>query len=106
MPGARVGRLDANGSAGVSFLPAGTTSRCQALAGSVLEGRCMTKRLKLHDRVSWSSEAGRVSGRIVKVHTKDVNDKGYVHHAGRDEPQYEIKSAKPDHVARHKRTAM
>ena len=62
----------------------------------------MTKRFKVGDRVSWNSEAGRVSGKIVKVHTADVNYKGYVHHASQDEPQYEIKSDKTDHVALHK----
>jgi len=62
----------------------------------------MTRRFKVGDRVSWNSEAGRVSGKIVKVHKKDVNYKGYVHHASTDEPQYEIKSDKTDHVALHK----
>jgi hypothetical protein len=57
---------------------------------------------KVGDRVSWNSEAGRVTGRIVRVHTKDVNYKGYVHHASSDDPQYEIKSDKTDHVALHK----
>jgi len=56
--------------------------------------------------VSWNSEAGRVSGRIVKVHTKDVDYKGYVHHASKDELQYEIKSDKTDHVALHKGAAL
>src|SRR5262249_14916963 len=69
-------------------------------------GRRMTKRFKVGDRVSWNSEAGRVSGRIVKVHTKDVNYKGYVHHASKEEPQYEIKSDKTHHGARHKGTAL
>ena len=41
-------------------------------------------------------------GKIVKVHRSDVNYKGYVHHATPDEPQYEIKSDKTDHVALHK----
>lgn len=62
----------------------------------------MTKRFKVGDRVSWNSEAGRVSGKIVKVHRKDVNYKGYVHHASKDEPRYEIRSDKTDHVALHK----
>ena len=66
----------------------------------------MSKRFKTGDRVSWNSEAGRVRGRIVKVHTKDVNYKGYVHHASKDEPQYEIKSDKTDHIALHKGTAL
>jgi Hypervirulence associated proteins TUDOR domain len=35
-----------------------------------------------------------------------VNYKGYVHHASKDEPQYEIKSDKTDHVALHKGAAL
>ena len=66
----------------------------------------MAKRFKAGDHVAWNSEAGRVSGRIVKVHAKDVDWKGYVHHASRDDPQYEIKSDKTDHVALHKGTAL
>ena len=64
------------------------------------------KPFKVGDHVSWNSEAGRVSGRIVKVHIKDVNCKGYIHHASRSDPQYEIKSDKTDHVALHKATAL
>ena len=66
----------------------------------------MTKRFEVGDHVSWNSEAGRVSGKIVKVHTKDVNYKGYVHHASKENPQYEIKSDKTDHVALHKGSAL
>ena len=66
----------------------------------------MAKRFKPGDHVSWNSEAGRVKGRIVKVHAKDVDWKGYVHHASKDDPQYEIKSNKTDHVALHKGTAL
>jgi hypothetical protein len=66
----------------------------------------MAKRFKVGDHVSWNSEAGRVSGRIVKVHAKDVDWKGYVHHASKDDLQYEIKSDKTDHVALHKGTAL
>ena len=62
----------------------------------------MVKTFKVGDRVSWNSEAGRVRGKIVKVHRQNVNYKGYVHHASRDDPQYEIKSDKTDHVALHK----
>ena len=68
--------------------------------------RITPKRFKLHDHVSWNSEAGRVTGRIIKVHTKNVNYKGYVHHASKDAPQYEIKSDKTDHVALHKGSAL
>jgi hypothetical protein len=66
----------------------------------------MALQFKVGDHVSWNSEAGRVRGRIVRVHTKDVDWKGYVHHADADEPQYEIKSDKTDHVALHKSRAL
>ncbi len=41
-------------------------------------------------------------GRIVRLHRKDINYKGYIHHASLDAPQYEIKSDKTDHIALHK----
>ena len=62
----------------------------------------MVKTFKVGDRVSWNSEAGQVRGKIVKVHRQNANYKGYVHHSSRDDPQYEIKSDKTDHVALHK----
>ena len=62
----------------------------------------MTTTLKIGDHVTWNSEAGHVSGKIIKVHTKDTDHKGYTHHASADEPQYEIKSDKTEHVAMHK----
>jgi hypothetical protein len=68
--------------------------------------RAMTQRFKIGDHVSWNSEAGRVSGTIVRVHTKDVDYKGYIHHASKDEPQYEIKSDKTAHIALHKGRAL
>ena len=66
----------------------------------------MTKRFKVGDRVSWNSEAGRVSGTIIAVHVKDVDYKGYKHHASAESPQYEIKSSKTDHIAMHKDAAL
>ena len=66
----------------------------------------MRRTFEVGDHVTWNSEAGRVSGSIVRVHTRDVDYKGYVHHASRDEPQYEIKSDKTDHVAMHKGSAL
>jgi hypothetical protein len=66
----------------------------------------MAKSFKVGDHVSWNSEAGRVSGTIVKVHTNDVNYKGYIHHASRADPQYEIKSDETDHIALHKGSAL
>lgn len=66
----------------------------------------MAKRFKIGDHVSWNSEAGRVSGTIIAVHTKNFNYKGYVHHASEDDPQYEIQSDKTDHIAAHKGSAL
>jgi len=62
----------------------------------------MKKTFKIGDHVSWNSEAGQVSGKIIKVHTKDVDYKGYTRHASKHEPQYEIKSDNTDHIAMHK----
>ena len=63
-------------------------------------------RFKVGDHVKWNSEAGIVSGVIVKVHTRDFDYKGYTHHASAGDPQYEIKSDKSDHVAAHKGGAL
>jgi len=66
----------------------------------------MAKLFKTGDHVTWNSEGGRVRGRIVRVHKRDVTYKGYVHHASASDPQYEIKSDKTDHVALHKGSAL
>ncbi len=67
----------------------------------------MTKRpFRKGDHVSWNSEAGRVSGRVVNVITCEIQFKGYTVHASDDEPQYEIKSDKTDHIAMHKGSAL
>jgi Hypervirulence associated proteins TUDOR domain len=66
----------------------------------------MSGNFKIGDHVSWHSEAGRVRGKIIKVHTKETLYKGYKHHATPDEPQYEIQSDKADHIALHKGTAL
>ncbi len=66
----------------------------------------MSTTFKVGDHVSWNSEAGRVSGHIVKIRTADFDYKGYTHHASADDPQYEIKSDKTDHIAAHKGGAL
>lgn len=66
----------------------------------------MATKFKIGDRVSWNSEAGIVSGKIIKVHTTDFNYKGYTHHATEEDPQYEIKSDKSNHIAAHKGAAL
>jgi len=66
----------------------------------------MAKKYKVGDHVSWNSEAGRVSGTIRKVHTRDFDYKGHTHRASDDDPQYEIESDKTDHVAAHRGSAL
>lgn len=59
-------------------------------------------RFKIGDHVGWNSEAGQVSGVISKIHTRDFDYKGHTHRASPEDPQYEIKSDKSDHVAAHR----
>lgn len=66
----------------------------------------MPKTFRVGDHVRWNSEAGRVSGIIIKKIISDTRFKGYVHHASRDAPQYLIKSDKTDHIAIHKGSAL
>ena len=66
----------------------------------------MADRFKVGDHVSWNSEAGRVSGTIVRLHTRDFEVHGYTHHASAEAPQYEIKSGKTEHIAYHRGSAL
>ena len=66
----------------------------------------MSQMLKVGDHVRWNSEAGVVSGRIIKIHTRDTEYKGHPRHASMDAPQYEIQSDKTDHIAMHKASAL
>lgn len=66
----------------------------------------MAAQYAVGDHVSWNSEAGRVSGKIIKVHTADFDYKGHTRRASQDEPQYEIKSDTTDHIAAHKGSAL
>lgn len=66
----------------------------------------MTEGLKAGDHVSWNSEAGHVSGVIIRVHAQQIVWKGYTHHASPADPQYEIKSDKSDHIALHRGAAL
>ena len=58
------------------------------------------------DHVSWNSEAGWVSGRIIKIHEQDFDYKGHRRHASQAAPQYEIASDKTDHIAAHREEAL
>lgn len=66
----------------------------------------MKAKFRVGHRVTWNSEAGHVSGRIVRIHTHDVRYKGYMHHASETDPQYEIRSDKTAHIAMHKASAL
>ncbi len=66
----------------------------------------MAKGFAVGDHVEWNSEAGHVRGVITKKHTKDVEYKGHMRRCSEDDPQYEIKSDKTDHVAMHKGGAL
>lgn len=63
-------------------------------------------KFKVGDHVSWNSEAGRVSGKISKIHTSDFDYKGHPRRASKEDPQYEIESDKTDHIAAHKESAL
>jgi len=69
-------------------------------------GAKMSKTFKRGDHVEWNSEAGLVRGTVTKKVISDVEFKGYIHHATKEEPQYFIKSDKTDHVAIHKGSAL
>ena len=64
------------------------------------------KVFKVGDHVRWNSEAGLVSGVIIRKLTSNTRFKGYTHHASKEEPQYMIKSDKTDHIAIHKGSAL
>ena len=46
------------------------------------------------------------AARSSKCILEDVDYKGYTHHASEDDPQYEIKSSKTEHIAMHKGQAL
>ncbi|WP_413316687.1 DUF2945 domain-containing protein [Agrococcus sp. 1P02AA] len=66
----------------------------------------MSDRYEVGDKVSWNSEAGRVSGEVTKVHTSDFEFLGRTRRASADEPQYEVQSDKTDAKAAHKGSAL
>lgn len=66
----------------------------------------MARRFRIGDHVTWNSEAGRVSGTIIAIHTSDFDYKGHTHRASPGVPQYEIRSDRTDHVAAHKGAAL
>lgn len=66
----------------------------------------MKKKFNIDDRVSWNSEAGRVSGMIVRRAPERFRGQEPYHHAGVEVPQYEIKSNKTEHITFHNGSAL
>lgn len=66
----------------------------------------MTAALKVGDHVHWNSDAGRISGKITKVHKKDFEFMGRTRRASAEEPQYEVESDKTGRKAAHKGEAL
>ncbi|MCT2590746.1 DUF2945 domain-containing protein [Streptomyces sp. N2-109] len=66
----------------------------------------MAEQFSVGDHVRWNSEAGYVSGLIIRKHTKDVDYKGRTRRCSPDDPQYEVRSDKTDHIAMHKGGAL
>lgn len=64
------------------------------------------KNFEVGDIVSWNSEAGHVSGKVVAIHSSAFMVNGYEHHATAETPQYAIRSLKTGHLAYHKGSAL
>lgn len=64
------------------------------------------KKFSIGDHVTWNSEVGQVSGTIIAIHVADFTYKGHPRHACKDDPHYEIKSDRTDHIAAHKGSAL
>ena len=47
------------------------------------------------DHVRWNSEAGYVSGRIIKIHTHEMQYKGHPRHASKEEPRTRSRATRP-----------
>ena len=66
----------------------------------------MAERFRIGDHVHWNSEAGWVSGTVIAIHREDFIYRNHWRRASKDDPQYEIKSDKTEHIAAHKGGAL
>lgn len=64
------------------------------------------KTVKKGDKVSWNSDVGHTSGKVVKKIAKDMAIKKHKVRASKDNPQYLVKSEKTGKVAAHKASAL
>lgn len=54
----------------------------------------MELELKIGDEVTWNSQFGLVTGKIIKKHTEDFEFMGRKRLASEENPQYEVQSFK------------
>lgn len=66
----------------------------------------MTHKYKAGDAVRWNSEAGVIHGKVIKVHTRDVEFRGRQRHCSKEAPQYEVRSDNTGALAMHKEEAL
>lgn len=103
----RQGKLSYVPDAGTDNTPSPGIIKPRSASAAIPEGgTIMARSFKIGDHVTWNSEAGYVSGKIIKIHRDPFDYKGYTHHASKDDPQYEIQSDKTDHIAVHKAKAL
>ncbi|WP_338129714.1 DUF2945 domain-containing protein [Stenotrophomonas acidaminiphila] len=68
-------------------------------------GTAMGHAFKLGDHVPWASEAGHVTGAVIRAHARDTAYRGHVRRCSEDDRQCENRSDRSDHVAMHRGTA-
>ena len=66
----------------------------------------MSAKVKVGDRVAWSSSGGRSVGKVVKKQTKPTAIKTYKVAASPDNPEFIVESEKSGKRAAHKATAL
>lgn len=66
----------------------------------------MSHSFKVGDAIKWNYAANHITGKVIRIHTKDFDFKGSTHNASKDEPQYEVKSDKSGGTAAHKGDAL
>ncbi len=63
-------------------------------------------KLKLGDRVEWSTRQGKTTGTVKKKLTSETNIKGHTAKASKDDPQYLVESERTGSEAAHKPDAL
>lgn len=66
----------------------------------------MAEKVKVGDKVAWSSSGGRSVGKVVKKQTSPTRIKGHEVAASKDNPEYIVESEKSGKKAAHKAAAL